>query len=60
MANQYGNYSQGWYDTCREAIEVAAAAAVVEGRELTIDVEPDVVAASTAGTQSGGFLHRDA
>jgi hypothetical protein len=36
----YGSYIQGYYDTRGEAIEVATAAAFVEGRELTIEPEP--------------------
>ena len=56
----YGNYSQGWYDSRSEAIEVATAAAFIEGRELTIEAEPDLVAASTAGTQAGGSVNWDA
>jgi hypothetical protein len=33
----YGSYVQGYYETRAEAIEVATAAALAEGRELTIE-----------------------
>jgi hypothetical protein len=36
----YGSYVQGYHETRAEAIEVATAAALVEGRELTIEPEP--------------------
>jgi hypothetical protein len=36
----YGSYVQGYCATRAEAIEVATAAAFVEGRELTIEPEP--------------------
>jgi hypothetical protein len=36
----YGSYIQGYYDTRPKAIAVATAAALAEGRDLTIEPEP--------------------
>jgi hypothetical protein len=35
----YGNYSQGWYQTRRVALKVATEAARVACRELTIEAK---------------------
>ena len=54
----YGSYVQGYYDTRAEAIEVAKAAAFVEGRELTIEAEAGAFASALAlGSQDGDWIH---
>jgi hypothetical protein len=57
----YGSYVHGSYDTRSEAIKAAAAAALVEQRELTIEPEREVpVPGFTISTQAGGWIHWDA
>jgi hypothetical protein len=54
----YGSYAQGWYQSRREAIEVATKTAVHERRELTIERDDvAVVSASPIDLQDGDLIH---
>jgi hypothetical protein len=53
----YGSYSQGWYLSRSEAIEVATRAALDERRELTIEPEASaVISALPTGSQDGDWI----
>ena len=53
----YGSYSQGWYGSRSEAIEVATKAALDERRELTIEPEAlTVMSALPTASQDGDWI----